>query len=66
MSFNGSGARSAVQHHSSVNWLEVCKAEDDSSLTDGHLIGPAAQWIRHRPTEPGIAGLSPAGAIFPV
>ena len=25
--------------------------------------GPVAQWIRHRPTEPGIAGLSPAGVI---
>ena len=27
-------------------------------------IGPVAQWIRHRPTEPGIAGSSPAGVIF--
>ena len=26
-------------------------------------MGPVAQWIRHRPTEPGIAGLSPAGVI---
>ena len=25
--------------------------------------GPVAQWIRHRPTEPGIAGSSPAGII---
>ena len=25
--------------------------------------GPVAQWIRHRPTEPEIAGSSPAGAI---
>ena len=25
------------------------------------IIGPVAQWIRHRPTEPGIAGSSPAG-----
>ena len=25
--------------------------------------GPVAQWIRHRPTEPGIAGSSPAGVI---
>ena len=23
-----------------------------------------AQWIRHRPTEPGIAGSSPAGVIM--
>ena len=28
--------------------------------------GPVAQWIRHRPTEPGIAGSSPAGVIFHV
>ena len=26
-------------------------------------LGPVAQWIRHRPTEPGIAGSSPAGVI---
>ena len=26
--------------------------------------GPVAQWIRHRPTEPGIAGSSPAGVIL--
>jgi hypothetical protein len=26
--------------------------------------GPVAQWVRHRPTEPGIAGSSPAGVIF--
>ena len=25
--------------------------------------GPVAQWIRHRPTEPGVAGPSPAGVI---
>ena len=25
--------------------------------------GPVAQWIRHRPSEPGIAGYSPAGVI---
>ena len=29
----------------------------------GIAIGPVAQWIRHRPTEPGIAGSSPAGVI---
>ena len=28
------------------------------------LRGPVAQWIRHRPTEPGIAGSSPAGVIL--
>ena len=26
-------------------------------------IGPVAQWIRHLPTEPGIAGWSPAGVM---
>ena len=26
--------------------------------------GLVAQWIRHRPTEPGIAGSSPAKVIF--
>ena len=25
--------------------------------------GPVAQWIRHRPTEPGISGSTPAGVI---
>ena len=32
--------------------------------TLNHASGPVAQWIRHRPTEPGIAGSSPAGVIF--
>ena len=29
----------------------------------GIAIGPVAQWIRHRPTEPGIAGSSHAGGM---
>ena len=29
-----------------------------------HSSGPVAQWIRHRPMEPGIAGSSPAGVII--
>ena len=29
----------------------------------GTTTGPVAQWMRHRPTEPGIAGSSPAGVI---
>ena len=29
----------------------------------GIASGPVAQWIRHRPTEPGIAGSSPAEII---
>jgi hypothetical protein len=36
--------------------LAALAATTDSS-------GPVAQWIRHRPTEPGIAGSSPAGVI---
>ena len=28
--------------------------------------GPVAQWIRHRPTEPGIAGSNPAGVVVSV
>ena len=36
------------------SWLPMC----------GDLpIGPVAQWIRHGPTELGIAGSSPAGVI---
>ena len=31
---------------------------------DAQASGPVAQWIRHRPTEPGIAGSSPAGVIL--
>ena len=36
--------------------LAALAATSDSS-------GPVAQWIWHRPTEPGIAGSSPAGFI---
>jgi hypothetical protein len=31
------------------------------AMFDHYAIGPVAQWIRHRPTELGIAGSSPAG-----
>ena len=31
----------------------------------GMASAPVAQWIRHRPTEPGIAGSSPAGVLLP-
>ena len=34
-----------------------------TSLHNDSKQGPVAQWIRHRPTEPGIAGSSPAGVI---
>ena len=36
----------------------------DGHRNVNHFIGPVDQWIRHRPTEPGIAGSSPAGVIF--
>ena len=35
------------------------------SLDPEPTCGPVAQWIRHRPTEPGIAGSSPAGVRSP-
>ena len=38
---------------------------DEAEFSQLQIItGPVAQWIRHRPTEPGIAGSSPAGVIF--
>ena len=45
--------------------LTRCTREHCSHLTLLLLscYGPVAQWIRHRPTEPGIAGSSPAGVI---
>lgn len=42
-----------------VEMVEIEKMESSRFRT-----GPVAQWIRHRPTEPGIAGLSPAGVIL--
>ena len=36
-----------------------------TSLHNDSKQGPVAQWIRHRPTEPGIAGSSPAGVMLP-
>ena len=38
----------------------------DALRIGGRTTGPVAQWIRHRPTEPGIAGSSPARVIFDV
>ena len=35
-----------------------------TDVTLMYTIGPVAQWIRHRPTEPGIAGSSPAGVTW--
>ena len=47
--------RSSV-HYSYKNSVHV--------IHDTIVEGPVAQWIRHRPTEPGIAGSSPAGVIL--
>ena len=33
-------------------------------LMQQRIRGPVAQWIRHRPAEPGIAGSSPAGVML--
>jgi hypothetical protein len=43
-------------------WLTLRR---QSCLPDASIVsGPVARWIRHRPTEPGIAGLSPARVIL--
>ena len=41
-----------------------CTLLPKAANTYKHATGPVAQWIRHRPTEPGIAGSSPAGVIL--
>ena len=42
------------------------EGEDYRIQLAAKFYGPVAQWIRHRPTEPGIAGSSPAGFIWSV
>ena len=48
-------------------WLgSACCCYKNNSNAAQHIettSGPVAQWIRHRPTEPGIAGSSPAGVM---
>ena len=50
-----------------IQCCDPSKRVEGSTLQDQHAQfhhctrGPVAQWIRHRPTEPGIAGSSPAG-----
>ena len=41
-----------------------CEKAQTCDLMAHQSEGPVAQWIRHRPTEPGIAGSSPAGVMF--
>ena len=38
-------------------------SDEGECRSESEAIGPVAQWIRHRPTELGIAGSSPAGVI---
>ena len=40
------------------------RCKDNRFQLSAKFYGPVAQWIRHRPTEPGIAGSSPAGFIY--
>ena len=58
-----------THHCDYVSWLGIPHNHKAYGLcnTDngiGTSLGPVAQWIRHRPTEPGIAGSSPAGVII--
>ena len=57
------GESDAVQQYTTFLPVSLCVC--GSSTQRAYLTsGPVAQWIRHRPTEPGIAGSSPAGVIF--
>ena len=57
------------RHHAASSILQLFAIWDVMISMQQSLIfadiasGPVAQWIRHRPTEPGIAGSSPAGVI---
>ena len=44
--------------------LVIASPQAKLSMRCTQSPGPVAQWIRHRPTEPGIAGSSPAGVIY--
>ena len=46
--------------------LSTCQACVISVREPREAYGPVAQWIRHRPTEPGNAGSSPAGVTFQI
>ena len=43
---------------------QIKRHEGTSTRRTYKINGPVAQWKRHRPTESGIAGSSPAGVIF--
>ena len=54
-------------------WKNINYLVDKADILNDHAqkcrqgvsYGPVAQWIRHRPTEPGITGSSPAGFTLP-
>ena len=52
----------ALDHCPSIQ-LCICPGKHTQWHHTQAARGPVAQWIRHRPTEPGIAGSSPAGVI---
>ena len=52
--------RQSLRHASF--WHSFC-GNYTYSCSPKYLGGPVAQWIRHRPTEPGIADSSPAGVM---
>ena len=54
--------RSRVKH--GARKCHVCD-KPQTCCPEAWFIGPVAQWIRHRPTELGIAGASPAGVMSP-
>ena len=58
-------AISARVSHTPSAWMLCFLNVTGSGFATGRCCcrGPVAQWIRHRPTEPGIAGSSPAGVI---
>ena len=51
-----------AQHSHITHNLSICFKAIESVCMRGQR-GPVAQWTRHRPTEPGGAGLSLAGII---
>ena len=52
----------ALDHCPSIQ-LCICPGKHTQWHHTQAARGPVAQWIRHRPTEPGIAGSSPAGVM---
>ena len=66
--FDGTRANSLALRTVGRRWLNFPWQQEHAALiyckSKSKISGPVAQWIRHRPTEPGIAGSSPAGVIY--